>query len=142
MTLPLLKFSERQVQLSIENQVIFEFDLTKIADLFESATVSELAWESAIMQIEDAISPLKNRLSHYSSCLVRGVAVELPSQNDKLGDFWDRDLLEQAFGVLSGVRSWRELPDLSFDAKTRAMLLFLREWGHHLDFERIYLDKY
>lgn len=54
------------------------------------------------------------------------------------------DTLEVAFQVLAGYRSRQELGrDLSNPlpemVEFYAIILFLREWVHHLDFERIYV---
>lgn len=111
-----------------------------IADLeaqFTPYPPSEITWESAIMQVEDAISPYRDALVDYHVLELHNAA-SLRTLSDKIGQI-SIELIECAFAVLAGYRPSRDLPKLSHNATIAAFVLLLREWRHHLDFDLIQL---
>lgn len=115
--------------------------LNVIAQTLHALPPTELAWETAIMRIEDAISPLKPRLPKDELLKVIG-AQDLRSlafEQDDNGDYILAEILEKAFAVLAGYRSLRDLPAMPNDLAFYAKVLLLREWVHHLDFDKLYL---
>ncbi|BFM99334.1 hypothetical protein MOXK02_08930 [Moraxella sp. K02] len=102
---------------------------------------TELSWETAIMRIEDAISPLKP--SFPKDELLKVIGAEdlrlLAFEQDDNGDYIRAEMLEKAFAVLAGYRSLRDLPAMPNDLAFYAKVLLLREWVHHLDFDKLYL---
>ena len=115
--------------------------LNVIAQTLHALPPTELAWETAIMRIEDAISPLKPRLPKDE--LLNVIGAEdlslLAFEQDANGDYIRAEMLEKAFAVLAGYRSLRDLPAMPNDLAFYAKVLLLREWVHHLDFDRLYL---
>ena len=115
--------------------------LNVIAQALHVLPPTELAWETAIMRIEDAISPLKPRLPKDE--LLKVIAAEdlrlLAFGQDDNGDYIRAEILEKAFAVLAGYRSLRDLPAMPNDLAFYAKVLLLREWVHHLDFDKLYL---
>lgn len=115
--------------------------LKVIAETLHALPPTELAWEMAIMRIEDAISPLKPRLPKDELLKVIG-AQDLRSlafEQDGNGGYIRAEILEKAFAVLAGYRSLRDLPAMPNDLAFYAKVLLLREWVHHLDFDKLYL---
>jgi len=115
--------------------------LNVIAQTLQALPPTELAWETAIMRIEDAISPLKPRLPKDE--LLKVIGAEdlslLAFEQDANGDYIPAEILEKAFAVLAGYRSLRDLPAMPNDLAFYAKVLLLREWVHHLDFDKLYL---
>lgn len=115
--------------------------LNVIAQALHVLPPTELAWETAIMRIEDAISPLKPRLPKDE--LLKVIGAEdlrlLAFEQDDNGDYILAEMLEKAFAVLAGYRSLRDLPTMPNDLAFYAKVLLLREWMHHLDFDKLYL---
>jgi len=115
--------------------------LKVIAETLHVLPPTELAWETAIMRIEDAISPLKPRLPKDE--LLKVIGAEdlrlLTFEQDDNGDYIRAEMLEKAFAVLAGYRSLRDLPAMPNDLAFYAKVLLLREWVHHLDFDKVYL---
>ena len=115
--------------------------LKVIAETLDALPPTELAWETAIMRIEDAISPLKPRLPKDE--LLKVIGAEdlrlLAFEQDDNGDYIRAEMLEKAFAVLAGYRSLRDLPAMPNDLAFYAKVLLLREWVHHLDFDKLYL---
>lgn len=115
--------------------------LNVIAQALHVLPPTELAWETAIMRIEDAISPLKPRLPKDE--LLKVIGAEdlhlLAFEQDDNGDYIRAEMLEKAFAVLAGYRSLRDLPAMPSDLAFYAKVLLLREWVHHLDFDKLYL---
>ena len=115
--------------------------LNVIAQALHVLPPTELAWETAIMRIEDAISPLKPRLPKDE--LLKVIGAEdlrlLAFEQDDNGDYILAEMLEKAFAVLAGYRSLRDLPAMPNDLAFYAKVLLLREWVHHLDFDKLYL---
>ena len=93
------------------------------------------------MRIEDAISPLKPRLPKDE--LLKVIGAEdlrlLAFEQDDNGDYIRAEMLEKAFAVLAGYRSLRDLPAMPNNLAFYAKVLLLREWVHHLDFDKLYL---
>ena len=115
--------------------------LNVIAETLHALPPTELAWETAIMRIEDAISPLKPRLPKDELLKVIG-AQDLRSlafEQDGNGGYIRAEILEKAFAVLAGYRSLQDLPAMPSDLAFYAKVLLLREWVHHLDFDKLYL---
>ena len=116
--------------------------LNVIAQALQALPPTELAWETAIMRIEDAISPLKPRLPKDE--LLKVIGAEdlrlLAFEQDDNGDYILAEMLEKAFAVLAGYRSLRDLPAMPNDLAFYAKVLLLREWVHHLDFDKLYLN--
>ena len=114
--------------------------LNVIAQALHVLPPTELAWETAIMRIEDAISPLKPRLPKDE--LLKVIGAEdlrlLAFEQDDNGGYIRAEILEKAFAVLAGYRSLRDLPAMPNDLAFYAKILLLREWVHHLDFDKFY----
>lgn len=111
-----------------------------VADLqaqFTPYPPSEMVWEAAIMQVEDAISPYRDALADYST-LALYHAVPLQAITDSNGQISAADF-ERAFAVLAGYRPSRDFPELTHNAETAALILILREWVHHLGFDIVQL---
>ena len=115
--------------------------LNVIAQALHVLPPTELAWETAIMRIEDAISLLKTRLPKDE--LLKVIGAEdlrlLAFEQDGNGGYIRAEMLEKAFAVLAGYRSLRDLPAMPNDLAFYAKVLLLREWVHHLDFDKLYL---
>lgn len=115
--------------------------LKVIAETLHTLPPTELAWETAIMRIEDAISPLKPRLPKDE--LLKVIGAEdlhlLAFEQDNNGDYIRAEILEKAFAVLAGYRSLQDLPAMPNDLAFYSKVLLLREWVHHLDFDKLYL---
>ena len=115
--------------------------LNVIAQALHVLPPTELAWETALMRIEDAISPLKPRLPKDE--LLKVIGAEdlrlLAFEQDNNGGYIRAEMLEKAFAVLAGYRSLRDLPAMPNDLAFYAKVLLLREWVHHLDFDKLYL---
>ena len=115
--------------------------LNVIAQALHVLPPTELAWETAIMRIEEAISPLKPSLPKDE--LLKVIGAEdlrlLAFEQDDNGDYIRAEMLEKAFAVLAGYRSLRDLPAMPNDLAFYAKVLLLREWVHHLDFDKLYL---
>ena len=81
--------------------------LNVIAETLHALPPTELAWETAIMRIEDAISPLKPSLPKDE--LLKVIGAEdlrlLAFEQDDNGDYIRAEMLEKAFAVLAGYRS-------------------------------------
>lgn len=114
--------------------------LNVIAQTLHALPPTELAWETAIMRIEDAISPLKPSLSKDELLKVIGAQDLhlLAFEQDDNGGYIRAEMLEKAFTVLAGYRSLRDLPAMPNDLAFYAKVLLLREWVHHLDFDKLY----
>lgn len=115
--------------------------LNVIAQTLHVLPPTELAWEMAIMRIEDAFSPLKPSLPKDE--LLKVIGAEdlrlLAFEQDDNGDYIRAEILEKAFAVLAGYRSLQDLPAMPNDLAFYAKVLLLREWVHHLDFDKVYL---
>ena len=81
---------------------------------------SDYAWETAIQTVEDALYPLRDQ-AHPRGAIIT------------------RDTLEHAFAVAAGYRPQSSLPPLPQTTDFCAVLLLLREWAHHLDYETLIL---
>lgn len=150
MTNPILSLSLEKITLTLtEHTQNLPINLTDIMAIFTTIPPSELAWEKAIYLVEESISPLRSQLTEITSLNVTGDISQnlrlLPLETDEITGqkFLSNDTLEMAFAVLAGYRSRRDLGlDLSSPlpeiAEFYAMILLLREWVHHLDFQRIY----
>lgn len=150
--MPILLISLENITLTIaEKSQNLPINLAAITAIFSHIPPSEMAWEKVIYLVEESISPLKPQLTTFENLKVTGEISQdlllLPYEIDeKIGEkFIFSDILELAFEVLTGYRSSRDLGrDLSDPLpKTPefyATILLLREWVHHLDFKRIYVD--
>ncbi len=119
----------------IINDETIALDLTNIEPLLAPYPPSDYAWEVAIMHIEDVISPLRDKLLNEHKTYVYQVD-ELAILPHTIADekvVIDREQIELAFAVLSGVRYGYDLPNLPQTPKFASQVLILREWGHHLD---------
>ena len=102
---------------------------------------SDYAWETAIQTIEDALYPLRDWRQNTQLLAVQGaeLLLALPHQTHPHGATITRDTLEHAFAVVAGYRPQNSLPPLPQTTAFCAVLLLLREWAHHLDYETLIL---
>ena len=102
---------------------------------------SDYAWETAIQTVEDALYPLRDWRQNTQPLAVQGaeLLLTLPHQTHPHGATITRDTLEHAFAVAAGYRPQSSLPPLPQTTDFCAVLLLLREWAHHLDYETLIL---
>ena len=102
---------------------------------------SDYTWETAIQTIEDALYPLRDWRQNCQPIAVQGaeLLLALPHQTHPHGATITRDTLEHAFAVVAGYRPQHSLPSLPQTTTFCAVLLLLREWAHHLDYETLIL---
>lgn len=138
-----LQIATNQLNLNMptENDVI-DLSITELSKLLSPLPPNEQSWEMAIMRVEDSISYLRDELVDFDELSVIGADALsiLAMQGDEKGRFMLAETLEKAFAVLAGYRSTRDLPDLPNTADFYAKVLLLREWVHHLNFDKVYLD--
>ena len=115
----------------------------QIVDTLQQVPPSEMAWEQAIMLVEDAISPLKAQMPNDESLAISGAdeLAVLAFEQDEQGQYIRAEILEKAFAVLAGYRSSRDLPDMPNALVFYAKVLLLREWVNHLAVDKVYLAK-
>ena len=122
---------------------LWDIGLTRnvIAETLHALPPTELAWETAVMRIEESISPLK-QIGREDE-LLKVIGAEdlrlLAFEQDDNGGYIRAEMLEKAFAVLAGYRSLQDLPAMPNDLAFYAKVLLLREWVHHLDFDKLYL---
>ena len=137
---PMLSINERDIQFILaERNIELPFNLNEIEQILKTATPSDMAWETAIMIIEDGISPLQN-ITENTQLWLQGA--DLGSTLSKLATeqgFISAEQIETAFAVTAGLRINRELPDLPQTRYFCALILLLREWVHHLQVDKILL---
>lgn len=102
---------------------------------------SELAWEHAIMYVEDGISPLRDALQHEQHILGQNAEelALLPYEVSARGREISTQTLETAFAVLAGYTPQFMLLNLPHTVAFAAKVLLMREWMHHLAFDSIIL---
>ena len=67
----------------------------------------------------------------------RGRGLRLPAlEQDDNGGYIRAEMLEKSFYGAGGYRSLRDLPAMPNDLAFYAKVLLLREWVHHLDFDK------
>lgn len=120
-----LKFGKQAVEIPLS--------VAKLQAQFTPYPPSEMAWESAIMQVEDLISPYRDVLMNYHTIELYH-AEPLQSLADKHNQI-STEIFEMAFAVLAGYRPTRDLPELAHNAKVATFVLVMREWMHHLGFD-------
>lgn len=112
------------------------FSLADLAHLLTPYPPNDAAWETAIMRVEDGISPLRDTL-HDSDTLTVSGRLPLGDLPKDAGGSIGSATLETAYAVLAGYRYKSELPPLPESAAYAAEILLLREWMHHLGYRRI-----
>ena len=120
-----LKFGEQAVEIPLS--------VAKLQAQFTPYPPSEMAWETAIMQVEDLISPYRDALVDYRTIDIYH-AEPLQALADKNSQI-STEIFELAFAVLAGYRPTRDLPELAHNAEIAAFVLVMREWMHHLGFD-------
>lgn len=120
-----LKFGEQAVEIPLS--------IAKLQAQFTPYPPSEMTWEAAIMQVEDAISPYRDALKDYRTVELYH-AEPLQTLADKNHQI-STEIFEMAFAVLAGYRPTRDLPDLAHNETSAAFVLVMREWTHHLGFD-------
>ncbi|WP_109078359.1 hypothetical protein [Aggregatibacter kilianii] len=129
-----LTFEVEKLVLTLgEQEVEIPLSIAKLQAQFTPYPPSEMAWETAIMQVEDAISPYRDALNAYSLVELHN-ATPLQVVANEQGQI-SSEMFECAFAVLAGYRPSRDLPALPHNAQTAAFVLIMREWMHHLGFE-------
>ena len=115
--------------------------LAQIQQQFAHYLPSDYAWETAIQTIEDALYPLRDWRQNTQPLAIQGAEhlLALPHQPHPHGAIITRDTLEHAFAVAAGYRPQSSLPPLPQTTAFCAVLLLLREWAHHLDYETLIL---
>lgn len=125
-----------QLLLTIDGeQMALPITLEHIAQILTPYPASDYQWEMAIMQIEDAISPFVKALTNDVQTYLMG-AQELeilPHTRLETGEMIiTAEVIELAFAVTAGLRYRHELPELPDTVAFASLLLFLREWVHHM----------
>ena len=103
---------------------------------------SDYAWETAIQTVEDALYPLRDWRQNRQPIAVQGaeLLLALPHQAHPPHCVTiTRDTLEHTFAVAASYRPQNSLPPLLQTTAFCAVLLLLREWAHHLDYETLIL---
>ena len=116
-----------------EQTVDIPLSVTTLQTQFTPYPPSEMAWEAAIMQVEDLISPYRDALVDYRTISLYH-AEPLQALADKENQI-STAIFELAFAVLAGYRPTRDLPELTHNAEVAAFVLVMREWMHHLGFD-------
>ena len=129
-----LYFESEKLVLQFGGQTIdIPLSVAKLQARFTPYPPSEMAWEEAIMQVEDVISPYRDVLKDYRVIeLYHAEPLQiLADENRQIST----EIFETAFAVLAGYRPTRDLPKLAHHATSAAFVLVMREWMHHLGFE-------
>ena len=129
-----LYFESEKLVLQFGGQTIdIPLSVAKLQARFTPYPPSEMAWEEAIMQVEDLISPYRDVLKDDRVIeLYHAEPLQiLADENRQIST----EIFETAFAVLAGYRPTRDLPELAHHAVSAAFVLVMREWMHHLGFD-------
>ncbi|MDK4680921.1 hypothetical protein [Kingella negevensis] len=113
--------------------------LSQIEQQLAQFPPTDYAWETAIQTVEDALFPLRDWQHQAQPVIITGADTLccLPHTTQGNQAHISRDTLEHAFAIIAGYRPKNGLLPLPETVPFCALLLFIREWAHHLNFEDV-----